>query len=104
VPTPVLLRGRDTKVTGPAGALPPGITGPIREMMREVVTAGTASTLAGLPDVHGKTGTAQFGDGTQSHAWFVGYRGDLAFGVLVVGGGESSIAVSATNTFLTGLH
>lgn len=103
VPTPVLLRGRDTHVTGPAGALPPGITGPIRDMMREVVTAGTASSLAGLPDVHGKTGTAQFGDGTQSHAWFVGFRGDLAFGVLVVGGGESTIAVNTTATFLTAL-
>jgi cell division protein FtsI/penicillin-binding protein 2 len=39
--------------------------------------------------VAGKTGTAEFGTATppQSHAWFIGFRGPLAFAVIVEGGG-----------------
>jgi cell division protein FtsI/penicillin-binding protein 2 len=60
-------------------------------MMQAVVTSpvGTA-TGAGLPaGTLGKTGTAEFGNANppQTDAWFIGYRGDLAFAVLVVGGG-----------------
>ena len=45
---------------------------------------------AGLPaGTFGKTGTAEFGTSNppQTDAWFIGYNGDLAFAVLVVGGG-----------------
>ncbi|WP_165975684.1 penicillin-binding transpeptidase domain-containing protein [Actinomadura rubrisoli] len=63
----------------------PGV-GDLRTMMRAVVTGGTAAR-AGLPDgTAGKTGTAEFGEG--SHAWFIGYRGDLAFSVFVSAGGS----------------
>jgi cell division protein FtsI/penicillin-binding protein 2 len=58
-------------------------------MMAAVVTSGTAAG-AGLPSgTFGKTGTAEFGTANppQTHAWFIGYRGDLAFAVIVVGGG-----------------
>jgi cell division protein FtsI/penicillin-binding protein 2 len=57
--------------------------------MRQVVTSGTAAS-AGLPDgVAGKTGTAEFGTGDKppTHAWFIGFRGDLAMAVVVEGGG-----------------
>ncbi|SFN19233.1 Cell division protein FtsI/penicillin-binding protein 2 [Actinomadura madurae] len=55
-------------------------------MMRAVVTEGTAAR-AGLPDaVAGKTGTAEFGGG--SHAWFIGYRANVAFAVFVSAGGS----------------
>jgi cell division protein FtsI/penicillin-binding protein 2 len=39
--------------------------------------------------VYGKTGTSEYGSGPHppSHGWFIGYRGDLAFAVLVEGGG-----------------
>jgi cell division protein FtsI/penicillin-binding protein 2 len=39
--------------------------------------------------VCGKTGTAHYGNGPSppSHGWFIGYRGDLAFAVLVEGVG-----------------
>ncbi|WP_084265640.1 penicillin-binding transpeptidase domain-containing protein [Actinomadura macra] len=58
----------------------------LRDMMRAVVTGGTAAR-AGLPDgTAGKTGTAEFGEGT--HAWFIGFRDDLAFSVFISEGGS----------------
>jgi cell division protein FtsI/penicillin-binding protein 2 len=57
--------------------------------MRQVVTEGTARG-AGLPaGTAGKTGTAEFGTGDPlpTHAWFIGFRGDLAFSVVVEDGG-----------------
>ena len=57
--------------------------------MRLVVVegTGTAVNLSGRP-VHAKTGTAEVADGskTTTNAWMIGYRGDLAFAVLVEGG------------------
>ena len=59
--------------------------------MREVVTRGTGTGLRSVPGgpVYGKTGTAEFGDDTppQTHAWFTGYQGDVAFAVIVEDGG-----------------
>jgi cell division protein FtsI/penicillin-binding protein 2 len=69
-----------------------------------VVTDGTATALAGLGDVRGKTGTAQFGDGSHSHGWFAGYRGDLAFAVLITDSGGSGVAVQATARFLSSVR
>ncbi len=73
----------------PAQPLSPAILNTLRPMMRAVVTVGTASHVGFPPGVYGKTGTAEYGSGPNppSHAWFVGYRGDLAFAVLVEGGG-----------------
>jgi cell division protein FtsI/penicillin-binding protein 2 len=79
----------------------------LRPMMRQVVLSGTATALGDRGEVYGKTGTAEYGDATppQAHGWFVGYRlggasGDIAFAVLVEGGGSSSVAVGVTDTFL----
>lgn len=102
-PTPTLLRGAPTGVSKLGKPLEPDVVSSLRAMMREVVTTGTAGALADLPGVHGKTGTAQFGDGSASHGWFVGYDDDLAFAVLLVGGGTSAPAVDAAHRFLTGL-
>ncbi|TDD73580.1 hypothetical protein E1293_30980, partial [Actinomadura darangshiensis] len=61
-------------------------TAALRTMMRAVVAEGTAAG-AGLPDgTAGKTGTAEFGGGT--HAWFIGYRDEVAFAVFVSAGGS----------------
>lgn len=73
----------------PAVPLPAGIADSLHTLMASVVSAGTASGL-GLPaGTAGKTGTAEFGAGPHppTHAWFIGYRGDLAFSVFVYGGG-----------------
>jgi cell division protein FtsI/penicillin-binding protein 2 len=61
----------------------------LRDLTRRVVTSGTGTALAGVPgDVHGKSGTAEYGGGDPppTHAWFIAYRGDLAIAVLVENG------------------
>ena len=51
----------------------------------------------------GKTGTAEYTDDGRAHGWFVGYRGDLAFAVLIVDGGTSAPAVQVADRFLAAL-
>jgi cell division protein FtsI/penicillin-binding protein 2 len=101
IPTPSLIRGTQTKVnTAAQPPVPAPVLDSMRQMMRAVVTDGTARAIKDIPDVAGKTGTAEFGDGKNSHGWFVGYRGDLAFAVLLVGAGSSSPAVVVAGNFL----
>jgi len=90
-PTPRLIAGTETTETGENPSVDPVTLAGLRSMMRQVVTDGTAKEIDGLGDVHGKTGEAEFPGG--SHAWFTGYRGDLAFAGLIVGGGSSTYAV-----------
>jgi cell division protein FtsI/penicillin-binding protein 2 len=78
---------------GPAATpstIPAEVVNALQQLMRAVVTSGTgtAANVVG-PPVYGKTGTAEFGPGTPpaTHAWFIGFRGDMAFAVLVEGGG-----------------
>jgi cell division protein FtsI/penicillin-binding protein 2 len=41
------------------------------------------------------------GDGSSAHGWFIGYRGDLAFAVLVEGGGTGADSAGPiANAFL----
>ena len=70
----------------------PAILDTLRPMMRAVVTSGTAAGVGFPAGVYGKTGTAEYGTGPNppSHGWFIGYRGDLAFAVLVEGGGTGA--------------
>ncbi|GAA3827251.1 hypothetical protein GCM10022226_55210 [Sphaerisporangium flaviroseum] len=73
--------------------LPAQVVSQLRSMMSAVVTDGTAAS-AGLPKgVSGKTGTAEPSSG-DDHAWFVGYRGDLAFAVFVEHGGTGAEAAA----------
>jgi cell division protein FtsI/penicillin-binding protein 2 len=56
--------------------------------------------------VYGKTGTAPYGNGPNppSHGWLIGYRGDVAFAVLVEGGGlGADSAGPVANAFLRNL-
>ncbi|GAA0935632.1 penicillin-binding transpeptidase domain-containing protein [Virgisporangium aurantiacum] len=78
---------------------------PLRTMMREVVTSGSGVALKGLAGapLYGKTGTAEFdsADPTKTHAWFIGFKGDLAFAVFVEnGGGGAATAVPLAGKFL----
>jgi cell division protein FtsI/penicillin-binding protein 2 len=88
---------------------PPSVLPALRDMMRAVVTSGTATPLADIPGapISGKTGTAEYGTATppRAHAWFIGYRGDFAFAVFVQDGESShTAAVPLAHTFLTNLH
>ncbi|WP_370972061.1 penicillin-binding transpeptidase domain-containing protein [Amycolatopsis sp. cg9] len=103
VPTPSLVRGMPASTKNVGDAPSQEVLDALRGMMREVVTNGTATGLRDIPDVAGKTGTAQFGDGSRSHGWFVGYRGDLAFAVLLTEAGSSKPAVQAAHRFLAGI-
>jgi cell division protein FtsI/penicillin-binding protein 2 len=105
---PSLIDGAKPAGTSPAGP-PAAVLPALRDMMRAVVTEGTATGLAGVPGgpVAGKTGTAEYGTAVppRSHAWFTGYQGDLAFAVFVQDGQSSgTTAVPVARTFLTGLH
>jgi transpeptidase family protein/MecA-like transpeptidase family protein len=100
-PTPYLIKGDTTQSDTRPQPIPAGVQSNLQQMMRAVVTSGTAKSIAGInPPVYGKTGTAQFGDGTHSHGWFTGYQGDLAFSILLVGGESSSPAVVVAGNFL----
>lgn len=100
-PVPQLIEGRETAVTGDRQAISPAVVESLRPMMRLVVTNGTAEDLQGAGDVRGKTGEAEFAGG--SHSWFTGYRGDMAFSALIVGGGSSEYAVRMVKNMLDSL-
>ncbi|OBJ14482.1 penicillin-binding transpeptidase domain-containing protein, partial [Mycobacterium colombiense] len=93
-PVPQLIAGRQTAVQGDTTPISPKMIDALRPMMRLVVTNGTAKEIAGCGEIYGKTGEAEFPGG--SHSWFAGYRGDLAFASLIVGGGSSEWAVRMT--------
>ncbi len=73
----------------PTAATTPAAVEPLRSFLRGVVTDGTGRAAAGVADLVGKTGTAEFGSGDPlpTHAWFVGQRNGIAFAVLLEGGG-----------------
>jgi hypothetical protein len=100
-PVPQLIVGRQTVVTGDRSPITDRMLDGLRQMMRLVVTNGTARDIADVGDVFGKTGEAEFDGG--SHSWFAGYRGDLAFASLIVGGGSSEYAVRMTKLMFNSL-
>jgi len=97
-PTPHLIVGSPTTETGDHPPADPATLDGLRSMMRLVVTNGTAKDIDGIGEVYGKTGEAEFDGG--SHAWFAGYRGDLAFAALIVGGGSSTYSVRMVRQML----
>lgn len=100
-PVPYLIEGHETTVSEDVPSPAPETIDQVQRMMRSVVTSGTAAGMTASGDIHGKTGEAEVNDG--SHAWFTGYRDDLAFASLIVYGGGSTIAVNAADRFLNAL-
>ena len=101
-PVPSLIAGQTTQSDTAPTRISSSTLSSLKTLMRAVVTAGTAADLKGVsPAVYGKTGTAQFGDGTHSHGWFVGYQGDVAFAFLVVDAGKSEVAVQVAHSFFS---
>src|SRR6266550_1450646 len=93
------LLSADASATATVTPLDPGVAGKLRTLMGLVVSdpsgTGILAQLPGTP-VSGKTGTAEFGNAKppKTHAWFVGFRGNLAFAVLVEGGGVGGKAAA----------
>jgi cell division protein FtsI/penicillin-binding protein 2 len=108
-PRLVLKAGETLAAGGPDSvALPKGADADLQKLMREVVTKGTGTGLKSVPGgpVSGKTGTAEFGNDQppQTHAWFTGFQGNLAFAVVVEGGGFGAKAAGPiVKDFLTEL-
>jgi Penicillin binding protein transpeptidase domain/NTF2-like N-terminal transpeptidase domain len=103
---PVLVLSPAPKQTAKPQQLGSTVLSTLRPMMRAVVTTGTAANVGFPAGVFGKTGTAEFGSAQnpRAHAWFVGYQGDLAFAVLVEGGGVGADASAPiANAFLRNL-
>lgn len=76
----------------------------LKEMMHGVVTRGSASSLSDLPwNIAGKTGTAEYGNEGNAHAWFIGFSdtgsSDIVVAVIVEGGQSgSAVAVPIART------
>jgi cell division protein FtsI/penicillin-binding protein 2 len=90
---PVLVPGKDP--AGPAAAaLPTATTNALRSMMLANVQGGTASVLKASGANGAKTGTAEVVSNGKviTNGWMVGYRGDVAFAVVVEGGASGSKA------------
>ncbi|MBE1484700.1 penicillin-binding transpeptidase domain-containing protein [Plantactinospora soyae] len=103
----LVLEPAPDQAAAPGPQLKAGSVEPLRAMMREVVTSGTGSALKDVPGkpVYGKTGTAEYDDNpAHTHAWFVGWQGDIAFAVFVEKGGSSTAtAVPIAERFLRNL-
>lgn len=101
-PVPVLIDGHATEVSEDVPAPSPEAIAQLQQMMRSVVTSGTARGMQAGGEIHGKTGEAEINQG--SHSWFAGYRDDdIAFATLVVLGGGSETAVAITDHMFTTL-
>ena len=76
----------------------------LRSLMAGVVQTGSAKDLRDVPGIVGaKTGTAQFGDGSQQHTWMIAIAGDLAVAVFVeVGERGSTTSGPLMKAFLQG--
>ena len=83
---PILVAGTK-QVT--ATALPSETDAGLKEMMRAVVTSGTAAGLGFGPDVYAKTGTADIQGQEQPNSWLVAFDSsqDIAVGCLVLDAG-----------------
>jgi hypothetical protein len=101
--TPRLWHDLDTQVVKGYSPPPASVLAEVRKMMRAVVTSGTGKAAAGAGAVFGKTGTAQFGDGSDATGWFVGYRGNVAFAVVLEDSNDSGPAVQLAAQFLKAL-
>ena len=97
-PTPV------TTASEPAAPLTQAEADTLHQLMRGVVTDGTATVLRDVPDVAAKTGTAEFqtANGLANHAWLIAIHGDLAVAAFVeTGDFGATTAGPLVRAFLT---
>ncbi len=99
-PLPILMPGEDTTADQEPAAPSADTISALQAMMTEAVDSGTATEVADITGIAGKTGTAEFGDSDNAHGWFVGYYKDMAFAVLIVGAESSGPAVTLAGDFI----
>ena len=91
-------KGRTLKVYSPSAygsLMPENVADQVAELMRAVVTKGTANSLSGREyEAAGKTGSAEFDNNKSSHAWFTGFAPasdpEICVTVLIEGKGMGS--------------
>jgi cell division protein FtsI/penicillin-binding protein 2 len=96
---PVLVPGT---VTVSASPLPASTDSQLKDMMRDVVTEGTAASIGLGPDVYAKTGTADVQGQDEPNSWMVAFDPgeDVAIAALVVNAGYGSqVAGPEVKTF-----
>jgi cell division protein FtsI/penicillin-binding protein 2 len=96
---PVLVPGTATVSASP---LPASTDGQLKDMMRDVVTEGTAVGIGLGPDVYAKTGTADVQGQDEPNSWMVAFDPgeDVAVAALVVNAGYGAqVAGPEVKTF-----
>jgi hypothetical protein len=99
---PVLVPGAGTVSALP---LPASTDAQLKDMMRDVVTEGTAASIGLGPDVYAKTGTADVQGQDQPNSWMVAFDPDkdIAIAALVVNAGYGAqVAGPEVKTFFDG--
>jgi hypothetical protein len=99
---PVLVPGT---VTVSASPLPSSTDEQLKDMMRDVVTEGTAESIGLGPDVYAKTGTADVQGQDEPNSWMVAFAPDkdVAIAALVVNAGYGAQAAGPeVKTFFDG--
>jgi transpeptidase family protein len=88
---PVLVPGTETVSASP---LPASTDQQLKDMMRDVVTEGTAMGIGLGPDVYAKTGTADVQGQQQPDSWMVAFDpgADIAIAALVIDAGHGAAA------------
>lgn len=83
---PTVLAGTTDRIRIP---LDPDVAADVADLMLLVVTEGTGG-MAQVPGevVRGKTGSGEFNDQGDTHAWFVGYWDNMAIAIIVEDGGS----------------
>ncbi|MEV5839296.1 penicillin-binding transpeptidase domain-containing protein [Nocardia sp. NPDC052112] len=104
MPLPMVVNGQPGVADRTPAPLPPTTDEQLKTMMRETITGGTATALRDIPDLIGKTGTAEYIDDKHAHGWFVGIDDDLAFAVFVSDANSSGPAVEAAGRMLRARH
>jgi len=97
---PILLTGTKQATAAP---LPASTDSQLKQMMREVVTSGTAAGIGFGPTVYAKTGTADIQGQDQPNSWLIAFDPgkDVAVGCLVVNAGYGAqFAGPEANAFL----
>jgi cell division protein FtsI/penicillin-binding protein 2 len=85
-----------------AQPLPPGTDAQLKDMMRDVVTEGTAANIGLGSDIYAKTGTADVQGQDQPNSWMVAFAPDqdVAIAALVINAGYGAqVAGPEVKTF-----